>query len=414
VAQAPDLTLLWTEVLRNEHEGRDRAAADLCAIILRAVPDEPAVLGKSGNLLCRLGDTARGLDALHRVVTLRPRDLDGCIALAAALFDARQYRKAIWASEEALVVDPRSVSALRLRGEAELHLGRLAEAAAGFALALAIAPEHDGLHRQHAQVLHRLGRLAEAVEAYDKALGLRPDPETWCNRADALWRLSRFDAAAASIQAALPLSARPAELLCELARWQLAAARHADAASVYQQALGIDPRCARARLGLCIAQLSPVGRTEAEIDAARQSYAEHLRRLGEDFDREYAAVDLGEAAGVLHPFHLAYQGRNDRELQAAYGSIMCRAMAARFPQQALASPCRAQGKRCAWALSAGSSMRIRTGRFRCVAGSRSSAGRASGCSAITRKTRRMASRWPRRRCASASCADGAAWRSGGT
>ena len=344
MSQAPDLRPLWTEALQHEREGRDRVAADLCETILRSVPNEPAVLGKLGNLLCRLGKTERGLELLKRAVTLRPRDLDRCIALARALVDARQWRKAISACEKALVVDPRSVAALSLRSDSEYQLGRFAEAAAGYAFALTIAPERDDLHRMHAGTLHRLGRLAEAVEAYGRALAIRPDADTWRDRAEALWRLSRIEEATASIEAALPLSSQPGELLCELAQWHLTAARHAEAASVYRQALSIDPRSARARLGLCVAQLPSISRSEAEIDAARESYAEHLRRLGEDLDREFSAADLAAAAGVSHPFQLAYQGRNDRDLQAAYGSIMCRAMAGQYKQPTLPRPPRAGEK----------------------------------------------------------------------
>ncbi len=344
MSQAPDLRSLWTQALQHEQEGHDRAAAESCETILRFAPNEPAVLGKLGNLLCRLGDTERGLDALRRAVTLRPRDFDRCIALARALFDARQYRKAMSACEKALVVDPRSVTALSLRSDAEFHLGRLAEAAAGYAFVLTITPDRDDLHRRHAHALHRLGRIAEAVPAYDRALAIRPDAETWRNRAEALWRLSRIEEAVASIEAALPLSAQPVELLCELAQWHLTAARYAEAASLYRRALTVDPRCARARLGLCVAQLPPVSRSESEVDAARHAYAEELRRLGDDFDREYSAAELADAAGALHPFHLAYQGRNDRDLQATYGSIMCRAMAARYRQPALPRPPRSGEK----------------------------------------------------------------------
>src|SRR5262249_22101368 len=42
--------------------------------------------------------------------------------------------------------------------------------------------------------------------------------------------------------------------------------------------------------------------------------------------------------GYVNPFYLPYQGYDDREPQRLYGSLACRAMAARYPQAALAAP----------------------------------------------------------------------------
>src|SRR4029077_20266655 len=47
---------------------------------------------------------------------------------------------------------------------------------------------------------------------------------------------------------------------------------------------------------------------------------------------------LADAVGSHQPFYLAYQGRNDRELQASYGALVGRVMAARFPSSPLPPP----------------------------------------------------------------------------
>lgn len=51
--------------------------------------------------------------------------------------------------------------------------------------------------------------------------------------------------------------------------------------------------------------------------------------------------DLAKAVGSSQPFYLAYQGRNDKDLQQLYGSAVSRMIAARYPQPPLASPPRA-------------------------------------------------------------------------
>ena len=47
---------------------------------------------------------------------------------------------------------------------------------------------------------------------------------------------------------------------------------------------------------------------------------------------------LAAGVGAAQPFQLAYQGRNDLELQQRYGDLVCRAMAAAYPPAQLADP----------------------------------------------------------------------------
>ena len=48
--------------------------------------------------------------------------------------------------------------------------------------------------------------------------------------------------------------------------------------------------------------------------------------------------DLADAVGAHQPFYLAYQGLNDRDLQATYGAMICRVMAARYEPAKLPAP----------------------------------------------------------------------------
>jgi predicted O-linked N-acetylglucosamine transferase (SPINDLY family) len=50
------------------------------------------------------------------------------------------------------------------------------------------------------------------------------------------------------------------------------------------------------------------------------------------------AAALADGIGTHQPFYLPYQGRNDRDLQATYGALACRAMAARYPPVVLPPP----------------------------------------------------------------------------
>jgi predicted O-linked N-acetylglucosamine transferase (SPINDLY family) len=69
---------------------------------------------------------------------------------------------------------------------------------------------------------------------------------------------------------------------------------------------------------------------EPEIAARRADYAACLHALHDEVERMATPGDLADAVGAHQPFYLAYQGLNDRDLQAIYGAMVCRVMAARF------------------------------------------------------------------------------------
>ena len=116
-----------------------------------------------------------------------------------------------------------------------------------------------------------------------------------------------------------------------MGRWQ--AARES-----YNRALAIKPDHAAIKFALCVAELPILYSDETEIARQRAAYEECLSTLCDRAHRWGALDDLANAIGVQQPYYLAYQGYNDRELQARYGSLVCRIMAARYPPATLPPP----------------------------------------------------------------------------
>jgi predicted O-linked N-acetylglucosamine transferase (SPINDLY family) len=81
-----------------------------------------------------------------------------------------------------------------------------------------------------------------------------------------------------------------------------------------------------------MAELQVIYRFENEISARRTAYEEQLRRLCQRPKAFQGAV------GVSQPFYLAYQGENDRELQAIYGAAVCKQARVQHPDVPLAAP----------------------------------------------------------------------------
>jgi predicted O-linked N-acetylglucosamine transferase (SPINDLY family) len=63
-----------------------------------------------------------------------------------------------------------------------------------------------------------------------------------------------------------------------------------------------------------------------------------LAKLSANLESSGAPAALAEAIGSHQPFYLPYQGRNDRELQTAYGALVCKVMAARYQTPVFAGP----------------------------------------------------------------------------
>jgi protein O-GlcNAc transferase len=150
-----------------------------------------------------------------------------------------------------------------------------------------------------------LKRPEEALASYDQALTIQPDAaQTLCNRANALHGLNRFKESLVS----------------------------------YERALMLEPDLASARFGRCMAELPVLYADEHEIIRQRAAYERQLRALCGADERILNETIFADAVGTVQPFFLAYQGYNDRDLQALYGSFVCRAMAAQHPPVMLAQP----------------------------------------------------------------------------
>jgi protein O-GlcNAc transferase len=116
----------------------------------------------------------------------------------------------------------------------------------------------------------------------------------------------------------------------------------AEARAHFAGALALKPDFIEAELALCMAELPALYENAGEIAERRAAYARRLSKLGADVDRMGTPAALAQTIGSHQPFYLPYQGRGDRELQASYGSLVCRIMAARYAKPELPAPPRAE------------------------------------------------------------------------
>jgi tetratricopeptide (TPR) repeat protein len=172
----------------------------------------------------RLGDAERARACLHRVLELDPEHADARAALAELLAETRQWED-LWPHLEQEVA--------RARDDAAMP-----------------AQERLELYARAARCAVELGRFPTALELYDAACALEDRPALQLERADALFRSTALEAAAAAYQA-IALQHAQAQALDRaqlvgihrrLAQIHTALGKPAQAQAFHGKVLDLDPR----------------------------------------------------------------------------------------------------------------------------------------------------------------------------
>jgi predicted O-linked N-acetylglucosamine transferase (SPINDLY family) len=290
--------------LAHHRAGRLNEAERLYRLVCAADPKNARALHLLGVVAHQLG-RPNAAEFVGRAIALRPNVAETNNDLGVILAARGMLGEAAAAFEQAVRLKPdyaeaqgNLLAALQQLARASHELGRLDEALAHCQRAVELRPEASGARNNLGTVLRDLGRDDEALAQYDRALAIDPRFFTaHFNRGLTLRRLGDIASARAS----------------------------------FERAFALRPDFLEADFAACMAELPVLYADTGEIDARRAAYAAHLERLSTQVDRAGTPTALAEAVGSHQPFYLAYQGRNDRELQASYGALVAHAMAARFP-----------------------------------------------------------------------------------
>src|SRR5262245_38752718 len=238
-----------------------------------------------------------------------------------------------------LAIDRQHVDANHLLGVLKAQEGRTEEALGFIEAAAAAAPDAALILMNYGNLLSEVGRHQEALSRFDRALAIDPRlSSAWSNRGNTLNRLKRYDEAVASHERAIDLSPDDADALYNLGLSLHRQGQYDRANGQFDRALELRPGFVKASVARCIGELQVLYADEAEIDRRRSAYRVRLQALAHVADRNPG--EFASAVDATPPFFLPYQGRNDRDLQRLYGTMVCRAMAAVAPpsQDHLAQP----------------------------------------------------------------------------
>jgi predicted O-linked N-acetylglucosamine transferase (SPINDLY family) len=315
------------------------AALKLMAQAMQMRPNSPQVLLNHGLVLNALERHEEALASFDRALKYKRQYAEALNNRGSVLTALRRPEEALESFRQALAAKPDYPEAHYNLGNALRWLDRHADALASFDRALAQRPNYAKAHCNRGAVFDRLERHAEALECYDRALAIQPEfPEALINRANALRQLTRYDEALQCLDRLLAFM--PDHAKAHYSRGILLSDfnRYAEATASYDRAVELKPDYSEAHWASCMAVLPILYTETAEIGAQRAEYGRRLRALATDVEAGRTPDNMAEGIGKTQPFFLAYQGRNDRDLQRLYGNLVSGILARRYGQPEMPPP----------------------------------------------------------------------------
>jgi predicted O-linked N-acetylglucosamine transferase (SPINDLY family) len=303
-----DLGLLIDLAVEKHREGKLAEAESLYRQILQQQPDNARVLQYLGNLFQEQARFSEAIAVYQQVRQLQPEAdvAAGSQFCLGKIYEQQyQFEEATHAYEQVLKLQPGLALAYQNLGYVWQNQGKLTQATYAYQQAIELDPNLATAYQNLAVILPLQNRGAEAVKYFQQAIKLDPNLLLAYDNLGKVLHQQGDDRA--GIQA-------------------------------YEQGLQVAPDRLELHLGRCISQLAVIYKNAAEIESSRQNYQKNLQVLAQYCQQASKKTLKATAIGSSQPFFLAYQGKNDRQLQQIYGEMVCSVMAKSYPQWSKSLP----------------------------------------------------------------------------
>jgi protein O-GlcNAc transferase len=338
----PPVAQTLQQAIALHQAGRLQEAERLYRAILQTHPQHAEAQHNLGVLAVQSGRPFVALDHFDAALTGQPQQLqywlnylDALVKTGAPAADPQQLLAiarlfaqgqialaALLASENLFAADAR---AHLLLGNTLIGLGLPEAAAECFRRALGINPDYAEALNNLAYALRELGRFEQAEPLCRRSLQQKPDCAEAHNNLGVIQKqLWRAREAAASFRLALQIRPDYPDALVNLGSALRETGAASEAVECFQRLLQINPDHADARWQMMVSQIPPVAETEDEVLAGRAAFLRELTDLDTWFDA--GKTPGGYKAVGPHPFYLAYQEENNRDLLMRYGALCARLM----------------------------------------------------------------------------------------
>jgi CRISPR-associated protein Csy1 len=297
---------------------------------LRLLPDDPLALYASAELDERAGDVRSAIASLERALAALPSFVAAHLRLGILHGEQGDAERAAQSFARVVSLDPRNARAFNNLGNALRTLGRNAEALAAFERAVALRPDYDLAIANVAVMWRDAGQMPRAEQLLRAAYGRQRDKPPLraivvmlagllrergaLDEAEPLYRQAIAMAPAASAGEWFNLGRVYAE------RDDVGPARDA-----YRRAFELDPKDLRGMFATRLS-LPMIYDDAAHLRRARHEFQAGLQALEADAGRIAEGLTEDQLLNGLRwtNFFLAYQGLDDRALQASYGGAVAR------------------------------------------------------------------------------------------
>lgn len=333
LAQPDDAEALFRLGLIAHARGEFDLAAARIAAALAQRSDEPTWHYTQAIVRQDQGRLEEAVDHLRRAVDLAPGFVQAHNNLGLLLLDLGDHAEAATSFRHAIALRPDYAVAWNHLGIAIRAQGDREAALTCFRRAAELAPGLADAHVNLGVTLLAVGQPRPAADTLRTAVRLHPERAgahyqlALCHRA-----LGAIDDALSELRETLRLDPEHGEARCALARELAKIGRDHEALELYETERQRRPQSLQAALGLRLS-LQVVAANTRELESARRRFATGLEQLRAEKDR-FLALPPKLLVRQLEwtNFFLAYQGGDDRLLQAAYGGFVTYLLGHALPQ----------------------------------------------------------------------------------
>ena len=194
------------------------------------------------NVLLRLGQLDKAVDAYSNIIQLDPQSTDAYTGRGVAKANLGRYEEAVADYDETLRLNPQSADAYIVRGVAKDGLGRYEEAVADFDEALRLDPQNADIYTGRGLAKASLGQYEAALTDFDISIDLNPHyAGAYTGRGLARAILGQHGAAIADYNTALDLNPYYADTYYNRGLARAILGQHGAAIADYNTALDLNP-----------------------------------------------------------------------------------------------------------------------------------------------------------------------------
>jgi protein O-GlcNAc transferase len=324
VQKQPDNAAAWHYLAVIEHQKGSLASALECIErAINAQPHQPKYYLLKGNVLQDQGRLDEAEASFLAALKIDPNCAQAYNNLGIVLRDQKKTDEAFEAFRHAIERDPKYFRAYNNLGSELQSIGRLEEAAEYYRNAINLKPDYVLAMHNLAAVSYLLGRYPDADLWFRNVLNLKPDHISSCLAyGRMLLEQYRLDDAELCLQKAVqlvPLDVGANSLLADVMALE---GKTEQARAAYQRGIEIDPASLKSAIGAALT-LPQVYRDAAQVDSAREHFKSGLNSLLNNLEK-YGQLPAEKMLDEIlwNNFNLAYQGRDDRELQNKYSTFI--------------------------------------------------------------------------------------------